>query len=61
MQNNFITTIKKEQQALHLRNSRTLTFEGRIMIFKTLAISKIVYLALITNVPKVIVEELPKI
>ena len=31
------------------------------MIFKTLAISKIVYLALITNVPKVIVEELQKI
>ena len=30
-------------------------------MFKTLAISKIVYLALITNVPKVIVEELPKI
>ena len=31
------------------------------MIFKTLAILKIVYLALITNVPKVIVEELQKI
>ena len=31
------------------------------MIFKTLAISKIVYLALITNVPKVIVEELQNI
>ena len=31
------------------------------MIFKTLAISKIVYLTLITNVPKVIVEELQKI
>ena len=31
------------------------------MIFKTLAISKIVYLALITNVPKVIVKELQKI
>ena len=31
------------------------------MIFKTLAISKIVYLALITNVPKVIVEEFQKI
>ena len=30
------------------------------MIFKTLAISKIVYLALITNVPKLIVEELQK-
>ena len=31
------------------------------MIFKTLAISKIVYLALINNVPKVIVEELQNI
>ena len=31
------------------------------MIFKTLAISKIVYLTLITNVPEVIVEELQKI
>ena len=61
MQNNFISTIKKIQQVLRLRNSRMLTLEGRIMIFKTLAISKIVYLALITNVPKVIVEELQKI
>ena len=61
MQNNFITTIKKTQQVFRLWNSRTLTLEGRIMIFKTLAISKIVYLALITNVPKVIVEELQKI
>ena len=58
IQNNFITTIKKIQQVLRLWNSRMLTLEGRIMIFKTLAISKIVYLALITNVPKVIVEEL---
>ena len=31
------------------------------MIFKTLAISKFVYLALITNVAKVIVEKLQKI
>ena len=61
MQNNFITTIKKIQQVLRLWNSPTLTLEGRIMIFKTLAISKIVYLTLITNVPKVIVEELQKI
>ena len=61
MQNNFISTIKKIQQVLRLWNSRMLTLEGRIMIFKTLAISKIVYLALITNVPKVIVEELQKI
>ena len=61
MQNNFITTIKKVQQVLCLWNSRMLTLQRRIMIFKTLAISKIVYLTLITNVPKVIVEELQKI
>ena len=36
------------------------TLEGRIMIFKTLAISKIVCLGLIANVPKVIVKELQK-
>ena len=54
MQNNLITTIKRIQQALCLWNSRTLTLEGIIMIFKTLAISKIVYLALITNISKVI-------
>ena len=35
-----------------------LDFEGGIIIFKTLAISKAVYFALITNVSKVIVEEL---
>ena len=61
MQNSFLTTINETQQVLHLWDSRTLTLEGRIMIFKTLAISNIVYLALITNVLKVIVEELPKI
>ena len=61
MQNNFITTIKKIQQVLRLWNSRMLTLEGRNMILKNLAISKIVYLALKTNLPKVIVKELEKI
>ena len=46
------------QQVFCLYNSRTLTLEVRNMIFKTLAISKVVYLALITNFPKVVVEEL---
>ena len=60
MQNNFITTIKKIQQILRLRNSRTLPLEGRIMMFKTLAISKIVYIALITNVPKEMLKNFKK-
>ena len=61
MQNNLITAIKKIQQVLRLWNSRMLTLEGRNMILKNLAISKIVYLALKTNLPKVIVKELEKI
>ena len=40
---------------------RQLTIEGRIAIFKTLAISKIVYLALLTNIPNIINDELEKI
>ena len=60
MQNNFITTIKKIQEVLRLRNSRTLPLEGRIMMFKTLAISKIVYIALITNVPKEMLKNFKK-
>ena len=40
---------------------RQLTVEGRIVIFKTLAISKIVYLALLTNTPNIITDELKKI
>ena len=40
---------------------RQLTVEGRIVIFKTLAISKIVYLALLTNTPNIIIDELKKI
>ena len=40
---------------------RQLSVEGRIVIFKTLAISKIVYLALLTNTPNIIIDELKKI
>ena len=41
-------SVKKMQQVLRLWNSRTLTLgRGRIIIFKTLAISEIVYFAFI--------------
>ena len=39
---------------------RNLTLEGRI-VFKTLAISKIVLLALLTKIPHQVVKELEKI
>ena len=61
IQNNFLTTAKRIQQVLQIWTSRSLTLEGKIIIFKTLAISKIVYLALIITMPNAIIVELEKI
>ena len=36
-------------------------FQGKITIFKTVAISKVVHLALVTNVPHVVIDQLNKI
>ena len=38
-----------------------LTVEGKITISKTLAISKIIHLSLVTNVPMEVIKELNKI
>ena len=40
---------------------KNLTLEGRIVVFKTLTISKIVFLALLTKILHQIVKELEKI
>ena len=40
---------------------RNLSIEGKIVVFKTLAISKLVYLALLTVIPNHITEEVAKI
>ena len=40
---------------------RNLTLEGRVVVFKTLAISKIVFLALLTKIDYQVVKELEKI
>ena len=61
IQNNFLTTVKRIQQVLQIWTSRSLTLEGKIIIFKTLAISKIVYLELIITMPNAIIVELEKI
>ena len=57
---NFLTTVKKLQKALNVWMTRALTLEGKILIFKTLGISKIVYLSLIIIVPNSILEEIQK-
>ena len=61
IQNNFLDTVKSIQQVLRFWNSRMLLLEGRIIIFKTLAISKIVYLTFLTVIPNSLIEELQKI
>ena len=40
---------------------RNLSLEGKIIIFKSIATSKIVYLALLTNIPKNTLTELKEI
>ena len=39
---------------------RNLTLEERIVVFKTLAVSKIVFLAILTKIPYQVVKELEK-
>ena len=51
VQNNFLDTVKSIQPALRFWDRRILSLGGKIIIFKTLAISKIVYLAFLTVIP----------
>ena len=58
---NFCDSIKNIVNVLKLWRMRHLTLEGKITVFKSLAISKIVYLTLLTPVPNVFIEELKQI
>ena len=58
---NFCTTVKNICNVIKLWCIRHLSLEGKIILFKSLAFSKIVHLALLTIVLKNIVEELNKI
>ena len=61
VQNNFLDTVKSIQQVLRFWNSRMLSLDGKIIIFKTLATFKIVYFTFLTVIPKSLIEELQKI
>ena len=58
---NFIIHIKKLQDILKLWKTRNLSIQGKITVFKTLGISKIIHLALVTNVPSTTIEQLNQI
>ena len=57
----FIKLIKKTENVLKIWRIRNLAVQGKITIFKTLAISKVIHLALVTNFPQVIIDQLNKI
>ena len=57
---NFIKLIKKIENVLRIWRTRNLTVQGKITIFKTLAISKVIHLALVTNILQVIIDQLNK-
>ena len=56
----FQKTVTDMKRVLKIWKMRRLTLEGKIVIFKTIAISKIVFQAFITTAPKHIVNELKK-
>ena len=55
---NIVTDI---QRVLKIWKMRKLTLEGKITIFKTIAISKLAFQSFVTTFPKHIVDELEKI
>ena len=58
---NFCTAVRNICNVIKSWCMRHLSLEDKTTIFKSLAISKIVYLALLTIVPKNIIEELNEI
>ena len=60
-QKNYCKAITSIHGILKLWRMRNLSIEGKIVVFKTLAISKLVYLALLTVIPNHITEEVVKI
>ena len=58
---NFLDHITKLQKVINIWKMRNLSLLGKITIFKTLALSKIIHLALVTNVPTATIELLSKI
>ena len=57
---NFVSHIKSIENLLKIWKMRTLPIEGKINIFKALAVSKIVHLAMVIDVPSDIVQILVK-
>ena len=55
---NFLEVINKLKTCLHVWKSRGLTLAGKILIFKTMALSKILYIATMKVPSELILDEL---
>ena len=60
-QENFVNLVLKIEKLLRLWRVRNLSIAGKVTVFRTLAISKIVYLALVKVIPDSVILELDKI
>ena len=60
-QENFINLVQKTEKLLRLWRMRNLSIAGKITIFKTLVISKIVHLAYVKVISNPVILELDKI
>ena len=60
-ESNFLKVVSNVQTVLKLWRFRNVTLEGRIVVFKSLAILKIVFQALISTVPSHIIKALKTI
>ena len=58
---NFKKYIAKIENVLKLWRARNLSLEGKITVFKSLALSKITHLALVKIIPASIIDKLNKI
>ena len=61
IQKNFVKSNTNMQNVLNFRRMRNITLEGKIIIFKTQALPKIVYLTLMTSFSKDSIEKIQKI
>ena len=60
-QKNYCKASTSIHGILKLWRVRNLSIEGKIVVFQTLAISKLVYLALLTVIPNHITDKVAKI
>ena len=61
MEKNFFTAISNTQNVFKIWRMRNLTLEGKIIVFKTLALPKLFHLCPTSVVPKQIIEEIENI